>query len=618
MSQNCYNKKIVLKDIVHNYIEITYIEKQFIDNPKFQRLRFIGQNSLAYFTFPSNNSTRFLHSLGVMHLGGKMFKKALENSSEHDFTSFIGSAGELVTQTCRNLVLDFDKIQGEWNSVLGNVSGFNFVLNQSVAISQKDYVVINILWQSVRLACLMHDVGHFPISHVWEYAIDNYRKDYDKSASVEQYGTQTKSILEDYKLLQTKYNDIVVDDKNDTIENDGDIQLHEMMGLIQMDKIFGVSSSSEIASISKLCYRIAKDIFIKSKATKAGKGVLGCLYTIISSDVDADRLDYCIRDAVCSGVELGAIDIDRIVNNLRIIYEDDSFRIVLKSNAISAVEEFFHQRYQLYKYIIYHHNVVRYNGVIESILIKLLKEVENPSTPFKELFKNYNFWIDGFKDKDGIKTEWMPKQYDEYEYYDDNWIRTFLYSIYSFIKSDSELAMHYSQLVTLLRTYLFRETKNLYSLGKRETNINFLLSRIKKECGIDDEENIIPKINLAFEKSNRKDSISFLRNLYSEFGVILICSDCKAKILDRDKKTINKQGETVNSDKLLSVIYNNGDGKSLAFDTSAYLRSLQKVVEHTLTPNFSFVFDNIEDNEEIQEKCRDIIVKFFVKIINNN
>jgi HD superfamily phosphohydrolase len=60
---------------IHKYIGLTNIERKIIDTKIFQRLRGISQNSLACYTFPTALATRFDHSLGVMHLGSKIFEQ---------------------------------------------------------------------------------------------------------------------------------------------------------------------------------------------------------------------------------------------------------------------------------------------------------------------------------------------------------------------------------------------------------------------------------------------------------------------------------------------------------------------------------------------------------------
>ena len=94
-------KYTIIRDTNYNYIKVTPIEKQIIDSSYFQRLRFVLQNSFAFYTYPTNVTNRFSHSLGVMHLSGKMFLKALENSEDDHLQYFLEHGKELISSTLK-------------------------------------------------------------------------------------------------------------------------------------------------------------------------------------------------------------------------------------------------------------------------------------------------------------------------------------------------------------------------------------------------------------------------------------------------------------------------------------------------------------------------------------
>lgn len=66
-------------DPLHGDIKLSEIEKWIISQPIFTRLRKVKQNTFLYYVFPSANHTRFEHSIGVMHLAGKIFDSCKEN-----------------------------------------------------------------------------------------------------------------------------------------------------------------------------------------------------------------------------------------------------------------------------------------------------------------------------------------------------------------------------------------------------------------------------------------------------------------------------------------------------------------------------------------------------------
>ena len=105
-----------VRDPVHGYIGMTDVEKQVMDTLPLQRLRGVKQLSVTYLTYPGADHSRFSHVLGTMHLAGQI----AEN------------------------------------------------LRRSVSLNDDE-------WQMVRLAGLLHDVGHGPFSHSYEEILVKYR-----------------------------------------------------------------------------------------------------------------------------------------------------------------------------------------------------------------------------------------------------------------------------------------------------------------------------------------------------------------------------------------------------------------------------------------------------------
>ncbi|MGL6154210.1 MAG: HD domain-containing protein [Cetobacterium sp.] len=71
----------IIKDLVHDYIELDEESKKIIDTPEFQRLRRIRSLTSLYL-FPSGNHSRFEHSLGTMKLSLEFFKGIKESFQE--------------------------------------------------------------------------------------------------------------------------------------------------------------------------------------------------------------------------------------------------------------------------------------------------------------------------------------------------------------------------------------------------------------------------------------------------------------------------------------------------------------------------------------------------------
>ncbi|MBM7645414.1 HD superfamily phosphohydrolase [Scopulibacillus daqui] len=112
--------------------------------------------------------------------------------------------------------------------------------------------------------------------------------------------------------------------------------------------------------------------------------------SLISSQIDADRMDYLLRDAYYTGVSYGNFDLERIWRVMR-PYDD---QVVIKQSGMHAVEDYIMSRYQMY-WQIYFHPVTRSAEVILSKILKRVKSLYLKGYEFKQppialipLFKN--------------------------------------------------------------------------------------------------------------------------------------------------------------------------------------------------------------------------------------
>ncbi|MDH5753836.1 MAG: HD domain-containing protein [Candidatus Bathyarchaeota archaeon] len=225
-----------IKDPVHGYVYITENEKEIIDSFPVQRLRRLRQLAGAEYVYPGANHTRFEHSVGVMYLAGRV----MENP------------------------------------------------NISQRISEDEA-------EMIRIAALLHDVGHGPFSHVFEHLLD---KEFNKT--------------------------------------------HEDMTL-------WIITNSEMKDIlNKIGYN-PEDV---------GKLAIGTLHKpkkafldqIISSAVDVDKLDFIVRDTYHTGAEYGYIDIFRLIHAIDVLDEN----LAVDLGALSALESFVIARIESFKSIYFH------------------------------------------------------------------------------------------------------------------------------------------------------------------------------------------------------------------------------------------------------------------------
>ncbi len=225
-----------IKDPVHGYVYITEAEKEIIDSYPMQRLRRLRQLAGSEYVYPGANHTRFEHCVGVMFLAGKV----TENP------------------------------------------------NLSRVVSDEEAGM-------VRMAGLLHDVGHGPFSHVFEQLLI---RDLEK----------THEDITTWLILESEIG----------------------------DKIAKTGFNTE--DIAKLAV---------GKLHKAGKAYWD---QIISSGIDVDKQDFIVRDTYHTGAEYGFIDVFRLIHTLDVLGED----LAVELGALSALEAFMIARIESFKSIYFH------------------------------------------------------------------------------------------------------------------------------------------------------------------------------------------------------------------------------------------------------------------------
>jgi len=88
--------------------------------------------------------------------------------------------------------------------------------------------------------------------------------------------------------------------------------------------------------------------------------------SIISSQLDADRLDYLLRDSLMTGVKYGVYDLERILKMLRV--DESGRRIVMDYKSLMAVEKYLQSRYHMYRQVYFHKTVTAAEAMLTSLL----------------------------------------------------------------------------------------------------------------------------------------------------------------------------------------------------------------------------------------------------------
>jgi HD superfamily phosphohydrolase len=369
-----------IADTIHGSIQISYLEKQIISTQAFNRLHNILQNSTVYLTFPSNQTKRFAHSLGVMHLGGKMFINGIINAENGVRCEFLDRI---------NLLIDTIKASDDFISLLRTSLGDQYVeliddypsikINEPIynlalprIVEERHQFAFTLVFQSIRLAALLHDVGHPPFSHITEFALKDIWKTVNRKAQTkEQLTSRERAFLEATSFYA----------------EDDEAELHEQIGIKIANRLVesiatknskpGSKEEAEVDLFYRLTNRFVNHILCEDNK------IYEDLHRIIAASIDCDRLDYITRDMISSGFNVGSIEYDRLISSIKLIKNTavdegqqtvDDFLFCTDIRTVSTVEDYFHRRWQLYKNVIYHHRVVKTDFLLGEAITALAKD----------------------------------------------------------------------------------------------------------------------------------------------------------------------------------------------------------------------------------------------------
>lgn len=238
-----------IKDPLYGYVHITEPERRVIDTRTFQRLHRIKQLVFADYVYPGATHTRFEHSIGVMHLAGLLASSLHEHLSQDDV-------------------------------------------------------------QEIRIAGLLHDIGHGPFSHTYEHLL------------IKKLG-KTHEDLTQWIIRESELRDVLSE-----------------CGF-NVDRIARLSTGS-LLDMNK-----------------------PYLDQIIRSAVDVDKMDFIQRDTYHTGAEYGKVDVYRLIYTMNVI----DGNLAVSTTALPTLEAFILARIESFR-TIYYHRTARAGQII---LIKAME-----------------------------------------------------------------------------------------------------------------------------------------------------------------------------------------------------------------------------------------------------
>lgn len=231
-------------DATWGTISLTPLEVALLDSPLLQRLRHLKQLGVAHWVYPSAGHSRFEHTLGVLH-----------------------QSQQLITAINRS----------------------GRVRYNAEIINSKDQI-------TVRLAALLHDIGHPVLSHVSEYA----------------FGLNPKTYVELQRERAAKGEDVKISEHIASAIIRTDVFRKLLVLLLKGHSDNSIPTPLSVATVDETIDKVANCILGAPISHE-----VPLLHQLISGPFDADKLDYMVRDAQAAGIPT-IIDISRLLQKITV------------------------------------------------------------------------------------------------------------------------------------------------------------------------------------------------------------------------------------------------------------------------------------------------------------
>lgn len=662
------HKRAITKivDPIHGHLAFNSIETEIIDSRYFQRLHCVLQNSTTYAAYPSNKTSRFIHSLGVAKVSGDVLVNALNNCSADALRAFLENFAAFINHHFfpepRAQFRDRDKeqkIRG-WKKTVQGRSNFchqPFLKSyDEVADSSETFpanakddkgkadgfpaaFLVDTLWVATRVCGLLHDAGHLPMSHSFEGGISSVDVLFsvypDEDSRAEHY---TKVQAHEISGIDRSTNENIFGNFRKSIEayfNVDDVSIRDFLRSIELHEKRSLYILNELSKLDRedeeydeyktvvftISFLILFSSIVDSQEIISSKpssdfdfdtSFFRALKAIIAGEIDADRMDYTIRDGAACGSTIGDFDLQRIVSNAILLGPSDEregFSIAYYERALSGIERFFAERYDGYKYLIYHRTSSRTEACLQELIGRLLHySFCHPDSRLTDIISEYGFI---YKEPNGDITDIVPMTTASMENFDDSTLRAALFKILRFInkkegfskKHDDEKLINIIEL--LIKVIVFRDYSSIYNPFKNSSFNKYMKNALGKRF---DQEKLYKLGSFLNNKFRKPEYIEkFKKITQREFGpeVCAIVQFQQPKIYNW---TDLSEYERIN------IVDRNGN-TSYVEDNSFYLREMKRYSVRDMDIKIYFISNSFKESDrcqhEIEGKLSEILLELY-------
>ena len=295
-------KSLSVRDPIHGFVELTAEEREVVNTRAYQRLRDIRQLGMGHMVYPGANHTRFEHCLGVLHVSSRMYDRLVDTSDKSLVDTMLPKAKKKREALRRTL----------------------------------------------RLASLLHDLGHGPFSHSGEHLFVPADIPVDGLSRNERAKLLRKHTHEHMTaaLMRT-------DEVSEAIEGCG----------CDVEEVVYVATERDLSEIEE------------------PRRELDMANALLTGELGSDRCDYLLRDSHHSGQPAGLFDLDRLIHQLTLVEKDGGVYPGLKFGGWIAAEQMIANRYAAYVNLYYHKVKRAYEQHLVRFLEDALPEKRFPQNP---------------------------------------------------------------------------------------------------------------------------------------------------------------------------------------------------------------------------------------------